>query len=654
VNRPDLSAIVRVASQLRVAKTEPDVARILARWFGAPVEIRFASSYEDSVGAFSGPLGNGRYFDVVVDCKLKESMEFAPLLRAATQAGLTGDPAASVEVLDLVERLTMERAHQLEHDAARLEADGRLVDNLREIGLRLTAQLDLDILVQDATDTATAATGAEFGAFFYNLIDEFGESYTLYTLSGVPRQAFEGFPMPRNTKVFAPTFTGEGTVRSDDITLDSRFGQNAPYHGMPEGHLPVRSYLAVSVVSPTSHQVLGGFFFGHSRPGRFTQAHERIAEGIAGYAAIGLDNARLYARERSVASDLQRQLLPEVTDAPGFTVVSRYLPAAINSEVGGDWLDVIELSGGRTAFVIGDVMGRGLRAASLMGQIRTAVRAYARLDLPPGELLRQASQLAAEMTGRQFITCAYAVHDPIDQTLTYANAGHPAPAVIAPSGEVAFLPERLGMPLRVGAVFEERVIPFPAGSAVVLFTDGLVERRGRTLPEGMEALRKALETIDGEDPASACDRMIADLTSGAHDDDVALLYARDDGVPRLVAEMELSTDAMAAVHARRFSASALESWGLSGRRDAVAMVVTELVSNAVRHSQSPRALRLHYAHGRLIVEVADDDDRQPRRIQAAISDENHRGLYIVDVLAQRWGARSTPTGKVVWAELPTT
>jgi serine phosphatase RsbU (regulator of sigma subunit) len=405
------------------------------------------------------------------------------------------------------------------------------------------------------------------------------------------------------------------------------------------------------VISPSSGEVLGGFFFGHPEAGRFTEAHERIAEGIAGYAAIGLDNARLYARERSVASDLQRRLLPEVTAAPGFTVVGRYLAAATDSEVGGDWLDVIELSGGRTAFVIGDVMGRGLTAASTMGQIRTAIRAYALLDLPPGEVLRQASQLAAEMTGRQFITCVYAVHDPVDETLTYANAGHPAPAVIAPDGEISFLPERLGMPLRVGLAFEERVIPFRAGSAVVLYTDGLVERRGRTLPEGMAALRKALQTMDG-DPASACDRMIADLTGGAHDDDVALLYARDDGAPRRVCVMELTCEPLVASRARRLVSSTLEAWGLADHRDAVAMVVTELISNAVRHSPSPRELRLLYTHGRLIVEVADGDDRPPRRIQAAAYDENHRGLYIVDILARRWGARSTPHGKVVWAELP--
>lgn len=576
------------------------------------------------------------------------STDPAALASSAEGRAILGALAAGD--LPTVLSLIADRAEALERRAARLEADGRLVDRLREIGQRLTAQLDLDSLVQDATDTATSDTGAAFGAFFYNLVGEYGESYTLYTLSGAPRQAFEAFPMPRNTKVFAPTFTAQGTVRSDDITQDPRFGHNDPFRGMPEGHLPVKSYLAVSVVSPTSHEVLGGFFFGHPEPGRFTRAHERIAEGIAGYAAIGLDNARLYARERSVASDLQRRLLPEVTSAPGFTVVGRYLPAATGSEVGGDWLDVIELSGGRTAFVIGDVMGRGLPAASTMGQIRTAVRAYALLDLQPAEVLRHASQLAKEMTAHQFITCVYAVHDPLDQTLAYANAGHPAPLVMAPDGRVSFLPARLGMPLQVGDAYEERIVPFPAGSAVVLYTDGLVERPGRTLPEGMERLRTALSTLD-DDPAAFCDRMIFDLTGGAHHDDIALLYVRDDGVPRQVSVMNLSPEPVVASQGRRFVATTLASWGLADQGDAAAMVVTELISNALRHSDSPLSLRLQYVQGRLIVEVADGDDRQPRRIQAAAQDENHRGLFIVDALARRWGARSTPGGKIVWAEL---
>jgi anti-sigma regulatory factor (Ser/Thr protein kinase) len=558
---------------------------------------------------------------------------------------------AALEALTLVERTVVGRAAELEQTVLRQRADSRLVESLRVIGQRLTAQLDLDLLVQEATDAATAATGAQFGAFFYNLVNEYGESYTLYTLSGAPREAFEGFPMPRNTAVFAPTFNGEGTVRSADIQADPRYGRSTPYHGQPEGHLPVRSYLAVPVISPTSHEVLGGFFFGHSEFDRFTAGHERVAEGLAGYTAIGLDNARLYARQRTLATELQRSMLPAIGEVPGFTTVARYLPAATGSEVGGDWLDVIDLPGSRTAFVIGDVMGRGVPAASMMGQIRTAVRAYAMLDLSPAAVLRQTSQLVTTMPGHQFITCVFAVHDPVEATLTYANAGHPPPAVIEPDGTVTFLRERLGMPLRVGESFDERVVPFPAGTALVLYTDGLVERRGRPLPDGIEALAGTLSALVAADPSAACDRLIADLTAGTHDDDVALLYARDNSGGRRVAVLPLSADPTAGTRARRFVAHTLSQWGLTDPLRSVAIVVTELVSNAVRHSGAPVALSLHHTGDRLVIEVSDEDDRPPRAGKPSVHDENHRGLLIVETLAQRWGSRPTRWGKIVWAEL---
>jgi len=190
-------------------------------------------------------------------------------------------------------------------DALRDEA--RVVETLRRIGETLAAELNIDNVVQAATDAATDVTGAEFGAFFYNLVDDHGESYMLYALSGVERSAFEQFPMPRNTPVFGATFRGEGIVRLHDVTLDPRYGQNPPHHGMPAGHLPVRSYLAAPVVS-RSGKVLGGLFFGHSRAGVFTEKAERLARGIAAQAAIALDNAQLY-RQAQDAIRLRDQFL---------------------------------------------------------------------------------------------------------------------------------------------------------------------------------------------------------------------------------------------------------------------------------------------------------------------------------------------------------
>jgi signal transduction histidine kinase len=193
-------------------------------------------------------------------------------------------------------------------DERRAEAQRReeadIVETLHRLAGTLASELELDRVVQTVTDAATALTGAQFGAFFYNVVDRQGEQLTLYTLSGAPREAFHDFGHPRPTPVFAPTFYGEGIVRSDDITRDVRYGTMPPHHGMPAGHLPVRSYLAVPVVS-RSGEVIGGLFFGHEVPGVFTDRAERLASGIAGWAAVAMDNARLYQAERQARADAE-------------------------------------------------------------------------------------------------------------------------------------------------------------------------------------------------------------------------------------------------------------------------------------------------------------------------------------------------------------
>ena len=195
-------------------------------------------------------------------------------------------------------------------DALRDEA--RMLDLLNQTGSALAATLDLHVLLQRVTDAATALSGAQFGAFFYNTMDDHGEAYALYTLSGAPREAFEHFGHPRATPVFAPTFKGEGTVRSDDVVADPRYGHWAPHHGMPAGHLPVRSYLAVPVRLGTG-EVAGGLFFGHAEPGLFTDRTQRLVEGVAAHAAVALDNARLYEDMKRTA--LERERLVEAERA---------------------------------------------------------------------------------------------------------------------------------------------------------------------------------------------------------------------------------------------------------------------------------------------------------------------------------------------------
>ncbi|MFC7657227.1 PP2C family protein-serine/threonine phosphatase [Pseudonocardia benzenivorans] len=294
------------------------------------------------------------------------------------------------------------------------------------------------------------------------------------------------------------------------------------------GHLPVRSYLAVPVISPTSGEVLGGFFFGHPEPGRFTDRHEYLAEGIAGYSAIALDNSRLFERECNLARELSRSMLPEAPPVAGLEIVTRYLPAATGSKIGGDWFDVIPLPGDATAFVIGDVVGHGVTAATVMGQARTAVRCYAVLGLPPSRVLHQTSAVLSAFTASTFVTCFYAVHS-ADGTLRYANAGHLPALLRHVDGTLTEFGEALGQPLGVGASFPERTIRFGIGDELLLYTDGLVESRTRDLTVGMGWLRSAVAALPRPVTAELCDGLVAELTGGAHDDDVALIHVRNTG-----------------------------------------------------------------------------------------------------------------------------
>jgi len=192
----------------------------------------------------------------------------------------------------------LQRLYQLEQSARRqTESSLSVLETLNRVSRNISAELDLQTLVQNVTDAATTLSNAQFGAFFYNVIDQKGESYTLFTISGAPREAFSKFPMPRNTEIFSPTFSGTGIVRSDDIRKDPRYGKNAPYYGMPKGHLPVVSYLAVPVVS-RSGEVLGGLFFGHEKAGVFSEREETLVAGLAAQAAVAIDNARLFQRSR--------------------------------------------------------------------------------------------------------------------------------------------------------------------------------------------------------------------------------------------------------------------------------------------------------------------------------------------------------------------
>ncbi|WP_225826823.1 ATP-binding SpoIIE family protein phosphatase [Streptomyces naphthomycinicus] len=365
-------------------------------------------------------------------------------------------------------------------------------------------------------------------------------------------------------------------------------------------------------------------------------------------------------RQRETAVTLQRSLLPQELEQPDdLRIAATYQPGGTEAAVGGDWYDVITLGGGRTALVIGDVMGRGVRAAAVMGQLRTAVRAYARLDLPPHEVLQLLDGLAAEIDANQIATCVYAVHDPNEGRLVYASAGHLPILVRDENGTVSRADEPTGPPLGTGGwMHSSGSIALGPGSTAVLYTDGLVERRDADLDEGIAALAGALAGATGS-PQVVCDRLVRSAgVTADHDDDVAVLVLQHpartgpDGDLFRNAALELLGGVEAAPRARAFASGVLTSWRFPAElHDLGVLATSELVANSLQHGTPPMRLRLRRTDRRLIVEVTDGDDHLPRRRRAEPGDESGRGIAIVATIASSWGSRRTPGGgKAVWCE----
>ncbi|MEU9131135.1 SpoIIE family protein phosphatase [Kitasatospora sp. NPDC048540] len=413
----------------------------------------------------------------------------------------------------------------------------------------------------------------------------------------------------------------------------------------------VHSYLMVPLLARGT--VLGGAEFIRTRnPEPFTAADVALAEELAARAAVCIDNARLYRRERDTALTLQRNLLPQdVHHTPGLEIAYRYLPSSVISEVGGDWFDVVPLSGGRVALIVGDVMGHGIRAAATMGQLRTVARTLITLDIDPARVLRRLDDATAAIGEGQFATCVCVVFDPVDRVCTAASAGHLPPVLSAPDGTTRLLDPPPGAPLGVGGVpFENMAFTLPEDGLLVLYTDGLVERRGQDLDEGMDLLCRTVAARRGT-LEEACDQVIDRL--GAHNgqDDVAVImaHARPIGGDRL-AMLSLAGDHSMVRHARRFTRRTLEHWGLGALSDHAELLTSELITNALVHAGAPVQLRL-FRNQLLTVEVSDVDSHEPRLRRAREQDEGGRGMHLVNDLAHRWGSRATHEGKVVWFEL---
>lgn len=384
-----------------------------------------------------------------------------------------------------------------------------------------------------------------------------------------------------------------------------------------------------------------------------------VAAQLATHTALGVDKAVLYGREVYIADELQRTMLPDSLPQPtGVRLASRYLPAAETARVGGDWYDAIPLPGNRVALVVGDVMGHSMTSAAIMGQLRTTAQTLAGLDLPPQEVLHHLDEQAQRLGSDRMATCLYAVYDPVAHRIVIANAGHPPPIMLHRGGRAEVLRVPPGAPIGVGGVdFEAVELDAPAGATLLLYTDGLVESRIRDVWTGIEQLRERLidtARLTGPNPPPLeplCDEVLGMLGPGDRDDDIALLAARFEGIaPSDVAYWFLDPRPQTARQARRLARRALTRWGLEELTDSVELLVSEVITNAVRYAERPITLRLLRTDV-LRCEVGDDVPQLPRLRRARPSDEGGRGLYLVNRLARRWGATRLSTGKVVWFEL---
>lgn len=384
----------------------------------------------------------------------------------------------------------------------------------------------------------------------------------------------------------------------------------------------------------------------------FAESDRLLGEELAARAALCLDNARLYSRERRTALMLQQSLLPEqLAPRTGIEVAFRYLPSSDAAEVGGDWFDLIPLSGSRVAFAVGDVMGHGVQAAAIMGQLRTTMRTLASLDLPPTEVLRQLDESAQHLGGSHFATCVYAAYDPVSRTCEIARAGHPPPVLIGPDGQGSILDLPAGLPLGIGgAPFESVEFPIEDGSLLALCTDGLVESRDRDVETGLEIMRDRLSG-PAKPLEDLADELVATLFHQLNRDDTALLLARLSGLPSdAVVSWPLPAVPQSAGQARRLVRTQLEAWGLDSVVEMAELLTSELVTNAVRYGSGPLGLRL-VCDETLLCEITDTAEPPPRLTAAGPDDVTGRGLLLVNQIATRWGTRRIAGGKTVWFEL---
>ncbi|WP_274564691.1 SpoIIE family protein phosphatase/ATP-binding protein [Streptomyces spiramyceticus] len=459
---------------------------------------------------------------------------------------------------------------------------------------------------------------------------------------------------------------GEAILEAD-LTAFSGWQEQDPERAQQLVEYGLHSMIAVPLRA--RGVVLGlAMFWRSAKPEPFEEEDLSVAEELVARAAVSVDNARRYTREHTMAVTLQRSLLPRgLPEQNAIDVAYRYLPAQAGlgglGGVGGDWFDIIPLPGARVALVVGDVVGHGLHAAATMGRLRTAVHNFSTLDLPPDELLWHLDELVVRIdqdeggddadAGVTGATCLYAIYDPVTGHCTMARAGHLQPAIVRPDGRTVFADVPGGPPLGLGGLpFETLDLHLPENSRLVLYTDGLVEDRDRDIDEGLALLRRTLDDHADRTPEETCEAVLGALLPERQRDDIALLVSRtrvlDAGQ---VADWDVPPDPSSVSKVRAAVSRKLAEWDLEEEAYTTELILSELVTNAIRYATGP--IRVRLIHDRsLICEVSDHSSTSPHLRQAATTDEGGRGLFLVAQFADRWGTRYTADGKVIWTEQP--
>ncbi|MFF7656423.1 SpoIIE family protein phosphatase [Streptomyces sp. NPDC007983] len=454
--------------------------------------------------------------------------------------------------------------------------------------------------------------------------------------------------------------TGQAVLEPDLKTAAGWLIQDPEHTARLLSH--VRSLIAVPLVARGTVLGIVSFYRSHD-PAPFGDDDRSLAQELATRAALSMDNARRYTREHTMVLALQHSLLPHgVPDQDAVDVAHRYLPA--ESRVGGDWYDIIPLPGTRVGLVVGDVVGHGMHSAATMGRLRTAARSFAELDFPPEEVLthldnlvlrldrEESSENSVDGFGIIGATCLYVVYDPTSQRCSMARAGHPPPALVRPGGAVSFPDLPAGPPLGLGGLpFEAAEVEVPEGSQLVLYTDGLIEDRNRGIDVALDRLREVLAHPE-RTPEDTCQAVLDGVAPAHPCDDIAVLVARTHALAAdRTVTWELPTDPAVVREVRAAAVRQLADWGREEVSFVAELLLSELVTNAVRHGSGP--IRVRLLHGRtLICEVSDTSSTAPHLRRAAVTDEDGRGLFLVAQLALAWGTRHTPDGKIIWAECP--